>query len=59
MPHQFVFDCPACEAEVAVDADIRSALLEDGCVRCRRPVTSDAFVRTADGDGTSDTSRCK
>jgi hypothetical protein len=55
MPPQFVFDCPACEAEVAVDAGIRSALLEDGCVRCRQSVTPDAFVRMADVDGPGDT----
>jgi hypothetical protein len=44
MPREFVFDCPACEVRVIVDADIRSAVLEDGCVVCRGSVDTDAFV---------------
>jgi Zn-finger nucleic acid-binding protein len=48
MPQRFVFDCPACETEMVVDADVRSDVLADGCVLCRAPVDAGDFAPVAD-----------
>jgi hypothetical protein len=57
MPHEFVFDCPACEVRVIVDADIRAAVLEDGCVVCRSAVDTGAFVPRSESEVGGDTTR--
>jgi hypothetical protein len=51
VPRRFVFDCPACEVEVIVDADVRSEVLDDGCLMCRMPVDTDSFVPASESDG--------
>lgn len=50
MPRRFRFDCPACEAEVFVDGDIRAEVLEDGCLLCRTAVGTDSFVPVSESD---------
>jgi len=40
---QFTFDCPECSVETQVDEDVRTAILEDGCVLCRTSVGPGAF----------------
>lgn len=57
MPRKFVFDCPACDVESVVDADIRAEVLEEGCVMCRTSVDAGAFVPLSEADAGRDTTR--
>ncbi|ELZ32543.1 hypothetical protein C474_06977 [Halogeometricum pallidum JCM 14848] len=43
MPRQFTFDCPECDAVVAVGGEIRTEILANGCVLCAVSVDADAF----------------
>jgi transcription elongation factor Elf1 len=40
---EFTFDCPSCGASMAVNASMRDALVENGCVVCGASVTAEAF----------------
>lgn len=40
---EFVFICPTCDETLEVNASMRDALLEKGCVICGAAVTSEAF----------------
>ncbi|ADQ69018.1 hypothetical protein Hbor_34980 (plasmid) [Halogeometricum borinquense DSM 11551] len=43
MPQQFIFDCPECDTVVTVGTEIRTEILEHGCVLCETAVSADAF----------------
>jgi transcription elongation factor Elf1 len=40
---EFTFDCPECDVETTVDADVRAEILDAGCVLCRTSVSAEAF----------------
>ncbi|NHN49181.1 hypothetical protein G9464_16500 [Halostella sp. JP-L12] len=42
---RFTFDCPECSVETEVDDEVRSEILNAGCVLCRASVGSDDFSR--------------
>lgn len=42
----YVFVCPECEESMEVNALMRDALVENGCVVCGAPVSSTAFTAT-------------
>ena len=42
---EYIFDCPECSAEMDVDGNIRTLILEDGCVLCEAGVEEDRFSR--------------
>jgi len=51
MPHtemsageEYVFVCPKCDESMAVNASMREALVENGCVVCGAPVSDAAFT---------------
>ncbi|WP_420828747.1 DUF7560 family zinc ribbon protein [Halomicrobium salinisoli] len=39
----YVFVCPECEESMEVNASMRDALMENGCVICGSPVSAAAF----------------
>lgn len=39
----FVFDCPECGESMAVNASMRTALIDNGCVICSARVSPDSF----------------
>lgn len=39
----FIFVCPACGESMEVNASMRDALVENGCVVCGAPVSAAAF----------------
>lgn len=47
---QFVFTCPECALETDVDGDIRTELLEEGCLLCHASVTVEAFSPLSETD---------
>ncbi|MFC7173845.1 hypothetical protein ACFR97_11660 [Haloplanus litoreus] len=51
---ELVFHCPACGECMAVNAPMREALLDQGCVVCGSVVSQSAFSPSpeANGDGT-------
>jgi hypothetical protein len=57
MPRKFVFDCPGCDIETVVDDDVRSEVLEEGCVMCRTSVDTGSFVPLSRADTERDTTR--
>jgi transcription elongation factor Elf1 len=57
MPRKFVFDCPGCDAEVVVDADVRSEILAGGCVMCRSSTDAGSFVPVSEADVERDATR--
>lgn len=42
---EYVFVCPDCEESMEVNASMRDALVENGCVICGSSVSPDAFTR--------------
>lgn len=44
------FDCPYCEADILVDSNVKSGLLDDGCPICLAPVTTEAFSRAMNAE---------
>ncbi|WP_459191935.1 DUF7560 family zinc ribbon protein [Halosimplex sp. J119] len=43
---EYIFVCPGCEESMEVNASMRDALLENGCVVCASPVSEAAFTAT-------------
>lgn len=41
---EYTFVCPTCEESLAVNASMRDALIERGCVICDETVTAAAFT---------------
>ncbi|ELZ04794.1 hypothetical protein C482_03331 [Natrialba chahannaoensis JCM 10990] len=39
----YTFVCPECSQSITVNASMREALVENGCVICGAPVTQSAF----------------
>lgn len=48
---EYVFVCPNCEESMEVNASMRDALVENGCVVCGSPVSPDAFTRVEPSAG--------
>jgi transcription initiation factor IIE alpha subunit len=46
----YTFICPECDERLEVNASMKEALIDRGCVICGIRVTEDAFTGT-DGDG--------
>lgn len=42
----YAFVCPGCGEAIAVDEQMKEALVERGCVICEASVTAAAFTRT-------------
>ncbi|WP_192498473.1 DUF7560 family zinc ribbon protein [Halorussus halophilus] len=40
----YTFACPACAESISVNASMRAALLDQGCVICGTRVSRDAFT---------------
>ena len=41
----YTFACPECDESLEVNASMRDALIEKGCVLCGGTVTTDAFTQ--------------
>ncbi|MFT4944857.1 MAG: hypothetical protein ACI9K3_000794 [Halovenus sp.] len=43
MTEEYTFACPACEAEIAVNGEMRDAIVANGCPVCAVPVGPESF----------------
>lgn len=43
---EYIFVCSACEESMEVNESMKDALIENGCVICSSPVSSDEFTPT-------------
>lgn len=48
---EYIFVCPVCEESMEVNASMRDALVENGCVVCGSPVSTDAFTQAGRSPG--------
>lgn len=46
----YTFVCPDCGESLAVNASMRDALIEKGCVVCGAAVTAAAFTKASSAD---------
>jgi len=48
---EYDFVCPECAQTIEVNASMRDALIDNGCVLCGAAVSEGAFSRSGDGVG--------
>lgn len=46
----YTFVCPVCGESMSVNAPMRDALIENGCVICGSSVSTDAFKQSTDAE---------
>ena len=47
---EYTFVCPECDETLEVNDSMKDALIEEGCVICGGPLTSDAFTAVSSAD---------